>query len=79
MDRLSICATCMYALMMVLPYVREGVDDGGDCSIVKMSDAAWRRYYSVVTFGKEICSGKKSTVSACTVPLVEARKHCKQR
>ena len=55
------------------------MDDGGDCSIVKISDAAWRRYCSVVTFGKGICSGKKSTVSACTVPLVEVRKHCRQR
>ena len=56
MARLSIYATCMYSLVMVLLYVRGDIDDGGDCSIVKMSDAAWRRYCSVVTFGKGICS-----------------------
>ena len=65
----------MYALVMVLPYVREGMNDGGDCSIVKMSDAAWRRYCSDVTVGKGICSGKKSTVSAFTLPLVEVMKY----
>ena len=51
------------------------MDYGGDCSIVRMSETAWWRYWSVVTVGKGMCSGKKSIVSAFALPLVEVMKH----
>ena len=72
MARLMICDVCVCNGATVK---KDGIDFSGDWRIASKSIAAWRRYCSVVTLGKGIVWGKKSTVSAFIVPPVEGITH----
>ena len=51
-------AISIMALVVVFPYVRFGIFCAGDWRMLMMSDAACRRYSSVVTVGNRTCWGK---------------------
>lgn len=73
------CAISINVLVYVLPYVKPGMFDLEFERIISISTAVCRRYVSSVMFGKGICCGKYSTVSASRMPLVSGTKHLKHR